>query len=189
MSKTETDEGNRYDPSWITGKDLERHLELERSFLEFAQLFKYEEKNDRALAIVGAAFLDTLLEHILISFLVDDPKEVAELLRPDQPLGTYGSRVRAAYCLGLINKAIRDDLRAIGKIRNRFAHDLHVSFDDEQVRSWCHDLKWHRTVYMQPPPDASARELFYVGLHQLVGQLNGTPSIARSAKRMVLPEC
>ena len=120
--------GGAADPTWITGKDLERHFALEDALLEFSRLFNHEEKNDRGLVIVGAAFLDTLLEHILIGFLVDDPKEVAELLRYDQPLGEYGNRIRAAYCFGLINKTSRDDLRLVGKIRNRFAHDLHASF-------------------------------------------------------------
>src|SRR5216683_1846713 len=121
MSETEQDGGNEYDPSWITGKDLERYFALEDALLEFSRLFKHEEKNDRGLVIVGAAFIDTLLEHILINFLVDDPKEVGELLRHDSPLGTYGSRTRAVYCFGLIGKTMRDDLRLVGKIRNRFA--------------------------------------------------------------------
>ncbi|MGD0041137.1 MAG: hypothetical protein ABSE84_12075 [Isosphaeraceae bacterium] len=187
MSESDKEEDSDYDPSWITGKDLERHFALEDALLEFSRLFKHEEKNDRGLVIVGAAFLDTLLEHILISFLVDDPKEVAELLRYDQPLGTYGNRTRAAYCFGLINKTIRDDLRVVGKIRNRFAHDLYASFGDQQIRTWCVALKWHRTAYMRPPPDASERDLFHVGVNQLVCHLNGIVSIARGEKRVPRP--
>jgi len=185
MSITDKDEDSEYDPTWITGKDLERHFALESALFEFSRLFNHEEKNDRAVVIVGAAYLDTLLEHIIIAFLVDDPKEVAELLRCDQPLGTYGSRTRAAYCFGLINKTIRDDLRVVGKIRNRFAHDLYASFEDQQIRSWCVALKWHRTAYMQPPPGASERDLFNVGVNQLVCHLNGIVSIARGEKRMI----
>ncbi len=184
MSDSEEDEGGEYDPSWITGKDLERHFALEDALLEFSRLFKHEEKNDRGLVIVGAAFLDTLLEHILINFLVDDPKEVGELLRYDQPLGTYGSRTRAAYCFGLIGKTIRDDLRLVGKIRNRFAHDLSASFEDQQIAAWCMALTWHRNHYMEPPPDACARDLFHVGVNQLVCHLNGIVSVARYEKRM-----
>lgn len=187
MSDTEKEGGSEYDPFWITGKDLERAFSLEGMLLEFSRLFKHEEKNDRALAIVGAAFLDTLLEHILITFLVDDPKEVAELLRYDQPLGTYGNRTRAAYCLGLVNNTIRDDLRLVGKIRNRFAHDLYATFEDQQIADWCVALKWHRTAFMAPPPAASARDLFHVGVNQLVGHLDGIVSVARSAKRTLRP--
>ncbi len=84
-----------------------------RCFL-FSDLFQ-EEKNERAAAIVGAAFLDTILEHILIAFLIDDEREVPKLLGIERPLAPYGSRTTLAYCLGLIPKTIRDDLRIIGK--------------------------------------------------------------------------
>jgi DNA-binding MltR family transcriptional regulator len=179
---------DEYDPFWITGKDLERHFSLEQALLEFSQLFKHEEKNDRGLVIVGASFLETLLEHILINFLINDPKEVADLLRYDQPLGSFGNRTRAAYCFGLISKTIRDDLRLIGKIRNRFAHDLSASFDDQQIAAWCTALKWHRVGYMQPPHDAAVRDLFHVGLNQIVCHLNGIVSIARGEKRIAHPD-
>src|ERR1043166_5902111 len=109
------------DPFWITGKALDRHFELEDALFAFSELFHHK-GDDRALAIVGAAFLDTLLEHILIAFLVDDEKEVGELLRYDQPLGTYGNRVRAVYCFGLISKVVRKDLAFVGKVRNKLPH-------------------------------------------------------------------
>ena len=139
MKETESDDSGPY---LITGEALEKYFELNEALRTFSRIFQ-EEKNERAAAIVGGAFLDTLLEHILINFLADDSSEVQRLLAPEQPLGTYGSRVRVVYCLGLIGKIVRDDLRRVGKIRNRFAHDLHASFDDEQIRSWCLSLKWH----------------------------------------------
>jgi DNA-binding MltR family transcriptional regulator len=184
MSK-DTSERGEYDPFWITGKDLERHFSLQDAQLEFSRLFRFEEPNDRALVIVGASFLDMMLEHILVNFLVSDDKEVAELLRYDQPFGTYSGRVRAAYCLGLLRKSIFHDLKIVGRIRNKFAHDLYASFEDEQIRSWCAALKWHREAYMKPPEGATARELYHVGLNQLVCHLSGVVSIARGEKRML----
>jgi hypothetical protein len=41
-----------YDPSWITGKDLERQFSPEDAILEFSRLFKHEEKNDRAARLI-----------------------------------------------------------------------------------------------------------------------------------------
>ena len=145
-----------------------------------------QETNDRAIAIVGATFLDTLLEHILINFLVNDEKEVRRFLQPDQSMGTYGSRTTTVYCLGLIGKMIRDDLRLVGKLRNRFAHDLKASFDEEPVRSWCLSLKWHEvSMFRQPPEDATPRDIFQVGVNQLICHLNGIVSIARMERREV----
>lgn len=180
------DSGESFTPSLITGKALEKHFELQDALFEFSKLFKYEEENDRAIAIVGAAFLDTLLEHILVSFLADDEKEVKKLLQYDQPLGTYGNRITMAYCLGLIGKTICDDLRLVGKIRNRFAHDLYASFDDEKIQSWCKSLKWHR-IAIFTPPKATARDLFQVGVNQLVAHLHGLISVVRPEKRSIRP--
>lgn len=175
-----------FDPFWITGKALDRHFELEAALLEFSRLFDHK-SDDRAMVIVGGAFLETLLEHILITILVDDEKEVGELLRYDQPLGTYGGRVRIAYCLGLIPKMVRADLGFAGRVRNRFAHDLYASFDDPQIASWCEALQWHRKVFVAPPKGAPPRDLFYVGVYQLVRYLNGVVSIARGEKRQLRP--
>ncbi|HKI21702.1 MAG TPA: hypothetical protein VKA15_27675, partial [Isosphaeraceae bacterium] len=80
MSQNQTVNRDDYDPSWITGQALERHFSMQEALFEFSRLFQ-DEENDRALAIVGGAFLDTLLENILSEFLVDDEKEVGELLR------------------------------------------------------------------------------------------------------------
>ena len=184
ICKVETDNCDEYDPSWITGKALDRHFLMQEALFEFSRLFR-DEENDRALGIVGGAFLDSLLENILIEFMVDDEKEVDGLLRYDQPMGTYSGRIRAAYCLGLLRKTVRDDLRLVGKIRNMFAHDLSASFSAEPIRTWCNSLRWHRESYMQPPVDASARDLFHVGVNQLVCHLNGYVSIARGEKRML----
>ena len=171
----------------ITGRDLERHFELQNALIEFARLFR-DETNDRAMVIVGAAFLDTQLEHIVLNFLVDDEKEVAKLIQYDQPLGTYGGRISALYCLGLIGPVVRDDLRLVGKIRNRFAHNLHATFDDQAIQSWCNLLKWHRVAYMTPPAGASVRDLFNVGVNQLAAHLGGITSIARTSKRQIRNE-
>jgi hypothetical protein len=37
---------------------------------------------------------------------------------------------------------------------------------------------------MKPPHDATARDLFQVGVHQLVAYLNGVVGIARGEKRV-----
>ena len=171
--------------SLITGEALERCFELNDTLLEFSTLFQ-EERNERAAAIVGGAFLDTLLEHILRNFLVGDRKEVQRLLDPEQPLGTYGARVSVVYCLGLIGTIVRDDLRLVGRIRNRFAHDLHASFEDEPICSWCRSLKWHEhAMFVKGPEGATAADIFQVGVNQLVAHLNGIVSIARGGKRAI----
>jgi DNA-binding MltR family transcriptional regulator len=186
--------GNEYiaaeddNPFWVTGKALERHFKQQEMLFEFSRLFEHESESDRSAVIVGAAFLDTLLEHILISFLVDDETEAKTLLRSDGPLGTYGNRARMAYCLGLIPKIVHNDLRLVGKIRNKFAHELRASFDSQDIGDWSTALQLHRTAYMTPPSGVSQRDLFFVGVNALVGYLDGMVGQARANKRKVISE-
>jgi hypothetical protein len=163
--------------------ETERYFQRNGMLLEFSRLFDYGEASDRAVAIVGPAFLDTLLSHTLVEFMVEDRNEVNKLLQPDGPLGTYGSRVTACYCLGLIGKIVTSDLRLVGKIRNRFAHDIRADFTDPKISQWCRALRWHKAFFFAvPPPDATDRDLFQVGVNQLVSHLVAIPGIARLRK-------
>lgn len=174
----------------IAGKDLERYWRHQDSLLAFHDLFNERGKVDeRAIAIVGATFIDNVLEHTLINFMVDDEKETKKLIGFDGAMGAFSSRVTAAYCLGLICKTVRDDLRTVGKIRNRFAHQLEASFDMEPIRGWCLALKWHEiSMMMKAPADATSRDIFKVGVNQLICYLNGIVGVARLERRKVVAE-
>jgi len=168
---------------YLSEKEAERYFQRQEMLLEFSRLFNYDESSDRAVAIVGPAFLDALLTDILIEFMVDDAKEVKELLRHDGPFGSYASRVRACYCLGLVSEIVAADLKLIGNIRNRFAHEIRVNFSDPKICQMCQKLRWHRESIGNPPAGATDRDLFQVGVNQLVTYLSGVPGIARSKKR------
>ncbi len=168
---------------YLSEKEAERYFQRQEMLLEFSRLFDYKEASDRAVAIVGPAFLDTLLGDILIEFMVDDIREVNELLKPDGPLGSWGNRVRVCYCLGLIGEIVTADLKLVGKIRNRFAHDIRAGFSDPTISQWCQQLRWYKETMGDPPPGATNRDLFQVGVNQLVAHLSGIPGIARSCKR------
>lgn len=171
----------------IKGKALERHLYRLEALREFSKLFTYNEGDDRAIVIIGAAFLETILEHILIEFLPEDEKEVDILLQYDKPLGTYANKVRMIYCLGLMEKIIMEDLKLVGKIRNKFAHNLSASFEDNDIKSWCMSLKWHREYFFlhNPPAETTTRDFYQVGVNTRIGYLNGIADMARGQKRTV----
>jgi hypothetical protein len=107
------DNDNDFEPHLITGKTLERYFDLIALQTEFHKLFNETEKNDRAIAIVGPNFLDTLLEHILFAFLADDDKNVEQIIGFDKPLGTFSSRIKMVYSLGLIYEPVRYDLEQV----------------------------------------------------------------------------
>ncbi len=171
----------------LNGKAAERYVELNDALAKFHDLFKYSGGDDRAIVIIGGSFLDIILDHILLAFFPEDDSEVERLIQYDQPLGTFGGKVRMAYCLGLIEKIVKDDLKLIGKIRNKFAHDLYVSFDDKIIMSWCHELKWYKISMMaEPPGEATTRDLYQVAVNQLISFLTGAVSIGRANKREIL---
>jgi hypothetical protein len=91
-----------------------------------------------------------------------------------------------AYCLGLIDTVVKNDLKLIGKIRNQFAHDLYASFENKNIKSWCQELKWHKiSMMMEAPPDATIRDLYQVGVNQLITYLHGIVDTARGDKRTI----
>jgi DNA-binding MltR family transcriptional regulator len=107
-----------------------------------------QKETDRGAALVGAAFLDDVLEASLRAFFVDDKKVADQLLGSgDRPVSTFSARTHLAYCLGLLAPKVYADLNQIREIRNWFAHRHHPgSFDDPPVRDWCVALNFWRIL-------------------------------------------
>ena len=61
---------------YLSEKEAERSFRRNETLIEFARLFDYAEASDRAIAIIGPAFLDSLLRDILIEFMIEDEPEV-----------------------------------------------------------------------------------------------------------------
>lgn len=110
-----------------------------KGFLE-----EFQKETDRGAAIVGAAFLDVLLEQLISNFLIDDKEKVNELLNPDYiyaPLSSFSAKRKASYCLGLISLEEHADLKTINDVRNLFAHNLHgLSFNENEIVKLCDTL-------------------------------------------------
>ncbi len=126
----------------------------------FSEMFKDE--SPRGAAILSAVLLDESVRSLLAAFMIEDKNQVDELLgsekNRDRPIGTFISRIRAAYCLGLLSEDESHDLRLIGKIRNGFAHALDKSsFEDRQIKDRCNSLRIPKRKKRNIP--LSAREL------------------------------
>jgi hypothetical protein len=107
-----------------------------------AAIAELEGENERAAAVVGAAWLDELLAELIATSFIDH--EVSRhLLDPEKhgPLSHYATRVRVAFALGLVSQEQMADLVLIGRIRNLFAHKVHRrSFENSTVSKYCHKL-------------------------------------------------
>ena len=176
-----------YGPSIISGKALKRYFDFNQALSEFHKLFNLEDKDERTIAILGGTFLEMALEHLLYAFLPEDEKEVKELFDFNKPLGNFSNKISISFCLGLIDRMIKNDLNLVRKIRNKFAHDLFVNFEDPEIKSWTMGLKFHIiSMMMKPPEGVDMLAVFQVGVNQLISHLHGCISISRGQKRIIL---
>lgn len=169
----------------IKDKEVEPYFDFNDALAAFHNLFNYESKDDRTIAILGGTFLEMVLEHILLAYLPSNEKEVNKLFEFNNPLGNFSNKIAMIYCLGF-DTILKSDLTFIRKIRNEFAYDLYASFENEKISNWCNELRWHKESLMsEAPSEASARDLFQVGVNTLISHLHGVISIARTEKREV----
>jgi DNA-binding MltR family transcriptional regulator len=111
------------------------HLE---EFLAF--LPKLAKESERGMVLIGTSFIDELLKRTLLAFLVEDSQCVKLVDGFNAPLGSLSTRTAAAYALGLISEKENAEADTLRRIRNRFAHDIHVSFADQIIIDLCKNL-------------------------------------------------
>jgi hypothetical protein len=118
----------------------------------------FERETDRGVALLGAAFLDDVLDVLLRASFVDDPDAVNKLCGTGRPLESFGARTHLAYCAGLLGRDVYHDINLIREIRNDFAHRHPASFEFPEIRLKCHRLK--TVQFMLADPACSARERY-----------------------------
>ncbi|MDP2983749.1 MAG: MltR family transcriptional regulator [Candidatus Latescibacter sp.] len=137
---------------------------------------EFRQETPRAAVIISGAFLDSLLRDLIASFMIDEDNVVGELLGSDKnsetPLSSFGTRIKTAYCLGLISKAEYNDLKIIKKIRNKFAHKLHgYSFEEKEIVGLCNSLQKPVILKVLPVIQKSHRDKFVITVSILANQL------------------
>jgi DNA-binding MltR family transcriptional regulator len=70
----------------------------------------FEKESDRGSALIAVAWVDDALEACLRSRFRDEKTIVDSLLRQDGPLGSFSSRIKTAYLLGLVTASLYSDL-------------------------------------------------------------------------------
>ena len=91
----------------------------------YASLIDSSFPRERSSAVLGgASALELTLEMLFRAFLLKDNAAVDAVVGPNGALGRFTSRIDLAYCLGLIDRACRDRLHLVRKVRNEFAHNF-----------------------------------------------------------------
>jgi mannitol operon repressor len=97
-------------------------------------------ESDRGCVMIACSYLDELLRQIVLAFLVDVPASTTLLEGFNAPLGTLSTRASAALALGLIRESEFKEVDTLRRVRNRFAHNVHISFDSQDVDALCRNL-------------------------------------------------
>jgi DNA-binding MltR family transcriptional regulator len=103
----------------LRGDDDEKHtLENLNRFLSLVGA-----QDDRAMVLSLSTFIEDTLGRLLIAYF-KDCKATKELVEGfSAPLGTFGSRTKAAYAFGLVTEEQYKDMEILRKVRNQFAHN------------------------------------------------------------------
>lgn len=109
-----------------------------KEFSEF--LPELNKESDRGCVMVACSFLDELLRKILLAFFVDVDTSGKLVEGFNAPLGTISTRAAAAYALALISEQEFVEIETLRRVRNRFAHAVHISFDAQDIGDLCRNL-------------------------------------------------
>jgi len=105
-----------------------------------AFLPKFNAESDRGMVLIATSFLDELLKRTLMAFQIEHRRSTQLVDGFAAPLGDMATRTAATFALGLISGQEADEADNLRRVRNRFAHDIHVSFDDEAIVTLCAKL-------------------------------------------------
>lgn len=135
-------------------------------------------ETDRGCALMAAAFLDHSLLELLKKNLVKNKRLIDKLTGPNQPLGSFSTRIDFAYALGLIEKSVHRDLNLIRKIRNDFAHVPEpIGFEEGSIQSRCRELALHTYG-----PKAKPRRIFTRVVSGLVAFIHTETMVSSNPK-------
>jgi DNA-binding MltR family transcriptional regulator len=112
------------------------------------------DKSDTICAILVASYIDGALFALLAEHFISGSSTVKSLMGENGPLGSLKSRGDLAYCLGMISDGARENIELVGKIRNKFAHRLRMTFATREVSHLCDRLTipTHQFVFVSQDP-------------------------------------
>jgi mannitol operon repressor len=151
-----------------------------------AFLAAFNAESDRGAALVAASMLDERLEEVLRSFLVEGSASRELLSGFNAPLGTFSSRISAAFALGLIQENEFNEITLIRKVRNEFGHGWEpMSFSSEPIAALTSRLPWLGPA--EHEAGASLRARFNMAVAILLTDLLWRVRLVRRERRSLKP--
>jgi DNA-binding MltR family transcriptional regulator len=84
------------------------------------------------------------------------------------------TRAAAAYSLGLIREVEFNEIEILRRVRNRFAHGVHVSFSTDGIKDLCRNLSMCVPEVAEDAP--GVRALYVTSATALILKLTNRPS-------------
>ncbi|WCO03518.1 MltR family transcriptional regulator [Psychroserpens ponticola] len=131
--------------------------EFKKRLKDFTKLrSELTKESDRGMSLYATAYIDKKLEILLKKKLIGSNKHLKEIFSFNGPVGTFSSKIKLAYSIGLIDKVIMSDINILRQIRNEFAHsEKNISFETDSIRKSCNKLKTKSSDDME-----CSREIF-----------------------------
>lgn len=129
-----------------------RKMDKDNLFNDLNKLNGYlDSLDERGLILSLAAFSEDSLGKLLSTYMLDN-KASHELIEGfNAPLGTFSSRIKACFSLGLITEDQYKDLELLRKIRNKFSHSWEkISIEDKDISQQIQNLSFSRIDFECP---------------------------------------
>ena len=150
-----------------------------KDFIPFLDIQNSE--SPRGKVLVACSFLEEQLKDIIEAYLIEGSDIKLLLEGFNAPLGTFSSRIKASHCLGLISDTEYADCNILRKIRNEFAHNHTMSFEDQKCKDLCANLHYSAKDYGDVVVGAQGQ--FTTGSVALISNLVNRPHYV-SQKRL-----
>ena len=120
-------------------------------------------ESDRGMVLSVGAYFDTILEDCLAAYF-QTSSEANELLSNSRELGTFSARNKMCFALRIISNGEYKSLKLLSAIRNDFAHQLLVSFDQLSISDKTFEfgasMPWEGSNVWVELKEKSRREIF-----------------------------
>jgi hypothetical protein len=105
-----------------------------------AFLPELNKESDRGRVLIATSFIEELMKRTLFAFFLENDTSSSLVEGFNAPLGSLATRSAAAFALGLISERELKETDTLRRIRNLFAHHVHVSFENQNVGDLCKNL-------------------------------------------------
>ncbi len=98
-------------------------------------------ESPRGWVLISCGLIEEQLKQLLLAYMIEGRAANDFVDGMNAPLGTFSSRITAAYLLGLVDDDEYHDLNLLRKIRNDFAHVMETTFQTSNVVDRCSLLR------------------------------------------------